>query len=79
MSALVSVRLNDELFKDLKNKAGILHLSQTEYIRQAIERMNTKTEQELRSKRLAKASLRVRSESMKINKEFSEVEDDPES
>lgn len=78
MTSLISIRLNDELREAVKTNAHQLHLSQTDYIRKAIERMNLETERRLRTKRLKQASLRVRSESMKINAEFSEIEDDPE-
>lgn len=74
----VSIRLDDELFQAMKDKAHILHLSQTDYIRRAIEHMNVETERHERKKRLKRASLRVREESMKINAEFGEIEHDPE-
>lgn len=76
--ALVSIRLNDELFQDMKAKAHVLHLSQTNYIRRAIEHMNDDIERRRRKERLTQASLRVREESMKINTEFSEIDYDPE-
>ena len=78
MSSLISIRLQDEIFNTMKAKAAHLHLSQTEYIRTAIERMNHETEQLERTQRLRQASLRVRKESMEINAEFSKVEHDPE-
>lgn len=77
MTALVSIRLNDALLHEMKAKAQVLHLSQTDYIRRAIERMNDETEKQERGQRLTQASLHVRKESMKINAEFSEIEDDP--
>jgi Arc/MetJ-type ribon-helix-helix transcriptional regulator len=78
MTSLVSIRLNDELLQKMKAKAHVLHLSQTDYIRKAIELMNDETEKRERTKRLQHASLRVRKESMKINTEFSDIEYDPE-
>lgn len=77
MKALVSVRLSEPLIHSLNQYAHALHLSQTEYIRQAIELMNREVERKKRVERLVKASLRVRKESMKINAEFSEIEHDP--
>lgn len=77
MPSLISIRINPELLQATKANANRLHLSQTEYIRQAIEMMNKKTEKEMRRKRLQEASLLVRQESMTINAEFSEIEDDP--
>lgn len=79
MTSLVSIRMNDKLLKEMKTNAHRLQLSQTEYIRKAIEHMNNEIERQERKKKLKNASLRVRKESMKINAEFSEIEDDPES
>lgn len=79
MTSLVSIRINDKLLQTIKVNAHLLHLSQTEYIRQAIERMNAETESQKRKERLKKASFLVRKESMKINAEFEAIEHDPES
>lgn len=77
MSSLLSVRLDDTLFHGLKANARLLNLSQTDYVRAAIEHMNEETERQMRAQRLKKASLRVRKESMKINAEFGKIEHDP--
>jgi hypothetical protein len=79
MTSLVSIRINDKLLQETKANSIRLHLSQTDYIRKAIERMNSETESQERKRRLVNASLRIRSESMKINIEFSRIEHDPES
>ncbi len=78
MSALVSIRMNDSLFETMRNMASILHLSQTDYIRQAIEHMNEEASRQARAHRLQQASLKTRSESMSVNAEFSDIEHDPE-
>lgn len=78
MSSLVSIRLDDDLFRELKEKADTLHVTQTDYIRRAITFMNKRIEKRERRKRIQRASLRVREESMKVNAEFSEIEYDPE-
>lgn len=78
MTALISIRLSDKLFQDMKAKAQEAHLSQTEYIRQAIELMNEKIEKKEREQRLKQASLQVREESMKVNDEWGKIEHDPE-
>lgn len=78
MTSLVSVRLSDELLQTMRTQAQLLHLSQTDYIRQAIEHMNHETQLQLRKQRLERASLRVRGESMKINAELSDIDHDPE-
>lgn len=73
----ISIRLNDKLVDDLKSKSELLRISQSDYIRRAIELMNKMTEKRERKRRLREASLRVRKESMKINAEFSGIEHDP--
>lgn len=77
MTGQISIRVNDKTLEALKANAHLLHLSQTEYIRKAIEQMNTEIEKQERKNRLKNASLLVRKESMRINAEFSEIENDP--
>lgn len=76
MSSLVSIRLNDTLRHAMSTSAQLCHLTQTEYIRMAIEHMNVEIEKQAREERLKNASLRVRQESMQVNREFSEIEHD---
>ena len=75
---LISIRLSDDLMKKLRSQAKYLHLTQTEYIRKAIECMNQAMEKKARRTRLMRASLRVRKNSKRINAEFNEIEHDPE-
>ena len=76
--ATISIRVQDDILKDAKEKARALHVPRSEYIRQAIVAMNEKVEAELRRKRIIQASKRVRKESMKINAEFAAIEGDPD-
>ncbi len=76
--SLVSIRLGDKLLIEVKNRAQLLHLSQTEYIRKAIEHMNEEVSKQERKQRLIQASLKVRGESMDVNQDFSRIEHDPE-
>lgn len=76
--SMISLRLSQPLLEAMRAKAASLHLSQTEYIREAIIRMNAEAEKIERTKQLIKASQLVRQESMIINKEFDEIEQDPE-
>lgn len=78
MTTLLSIRIQESVLQNLKVNAERLQLTQTEYIRQAIEKMNHDTEKADRRKRLQRASLKVQGESLKVNAEFSELEDDPE-
>ncbi|MFN3234344.1 MAG: CopG family transcriptional regulator [Gammaproteobacteria bacterium] len=72
----ITVRLPDQLMREVEGKAKLLHLAKTAYIRRAIERMNQAIELEEQKKRLQKASKKVRKDSMRINKEFEAFEGD---
>lgn len=76
--SVITLRLPDRLMQDLENHARLAQLKRSEYIRQAIERLNADMVLVERTERLKKASLLVRKESMKINKEFDEIEHDIE-
>jgi Arc/MetJ-type ribon-helix-helix transcriptional regulator len=76
--SLISIRLTDSLLHETKAKAETLHLSQTEYIRKAIEHMNDEISRQERKEQLQQASFRVRNQSRRINHEFSQIEHDPE-
>lgn len=73
----ISLMLSDELLKTSGQCAKLLQLSRAEYIRRAIARMNSNTRRQLRAKRLADASRKVRLESMRVNSEFEDIEHDP--
>ena len=74
----ISLKLPDDLAKASGECARALHLSRAEYIRRPIEQMNRETRAQLRARRLAEASHKVREESMRVNAEFAAVERDPD-
>jgi metal-responsive CopG/Arc/MetJ family transcriptional regulator len=74
----VTVRLPDQLFKELDDKSKKLNISRALYVRKALEHLNQEIDVQQRRERLKKISLKVRSESMKVNAEFSEIEDAPD-
>jgi metal-responsive CopG/Arc/MetJ family transcriptional regulator len=74
----ISLRLPDNLLREVEERAGDLHVPRAEYVRRALERMNREVLQQKRRTRLMEISLRVREESMNVNAEFSEVEHEPE-
>jgi predicted transcriptional regulator len=76
--SLVSVRLADDLLNEMKTRAQSLHMSQTDYIRKAIEHMNQEVLKHQRKQKIIQASLKVRGESILVNTEFSRIEHDPE-
>ena len=53
-------------------------MPRAEYIRRALERMNDEAEKKERAERMARASLKVRKESMRVNAEFARIERDPD-
>ena len=74
----ISLKLPDDLLRASGECAAALRLSRSEYIRCAIERMNRETRKQLRARRLAEVSRRVRDESMWVNAEFAAIERDPD-
>ena len=75
----ISIRLPKQLLKKTDELVRELKIPRTEYVRMAIEHVNKEVEVELRRSHLMNVSQRVREESMKINAEFNEVENDPQS
>jgi len=69
-----SVRLPENLMKEVDAGAKALHVPRSEYVRLAISRMNRDVAAEERRKRLQLVSERVRDESMRICAEFDAVE-----
>ena len=74
----ISLKLSTDLLKASERCAEALRLSRAEYIRRAIARMNRETHNQMRAKRLAEASRKVRKESMRVNAEFAAIERDPD-
>lgn len=74
---LISFKLPARLRSESRRVAEALGLTQSEYMRRAIEEMNRKVLSQLRAERLAEVSRRVRDESMKVNAEFAATEHDP--
>lgn len=74
----ISLKLPQDVLETSRRCADTLHLSRSAYIRRAIERMNRQTQALLRAKRLADASKKVRKESMRVNREFAAIEQDPD-
>lgn len=76
--SLFSIRLNNQLINETKERAKILNMSESKYIRIAIEHMNEEVLRREFNQKLKKASLLVRKESQLVNDEFSQIEYDPE-
>ena len=74
----ISIRLPDDLLREVDCRAAELQIPRAEYLRRAILSMNRETHGRLRRTRLMEASARVRKESMAVNREFAEIENDPE-
>lgn len=74
----LSLRLPDELLHEVDTYAEQLHLPRAAYVRKALEQMNAAVSAQQRRTRLMEASLKVRGESMRVNDEFSVIEDAPD-
>lgn len=74
--SVLSIRLPDKLLYALDHGAAALHLQRAAYIRKAIELMNKMVFENESKQKLIQASLRVREDSMRVNAEFSEIEND---
>jgi len=74
----ISLKLPDDLLQASGRCAAALKVSRAAYIRRALERMNRETRAELRARRLAEVSRKVRGESMRVNADFARIEHDPD-
>ena len=74
----ISIRLPDDLLRELDLRAAELQIPRAEYLRRAILSMNQETRSRQQRIRLMEVSTRVREESMAVNREFEEIENDPE-
>ena len=70
----VSMRLPDELLREMDKRAAELDIPRTEYIRRAILAMNRALADAKRRDRLKRVSLKVRAESMTVNAQFAAIE-----
>ena len=73
----ISLKLPENLIKASTSCAEALRISRAEYIRRALELMNRETKAMIHAKRLVNASKKVRKESMRVNAEFSALEENP--
>ncbi len=74
----ISLKLPPDLLKTSDRCAKALGVPRAEYIRRALERMNREAEARARAERMARASRKVRRESMRVNAEFAATERDPD-
>ena len=74
----ISLKLPEELLLASARCAKTLGIPRAEYIRRAIERMNREAEAQARAERIARASRKVRRESLRVNADFAAIERDPD-
>ena len=75
--ATLTLRLPDDLMHEVDVCAEEMYISRVAYVCKALEKMNAATHTQLRRARLMEASLKARSESMRVNTDFDAVEDAP--
>ena len=73
----ISLKLPEHVLDSSDRCARALGITRAEYIRRAIERMNREAEARALAERMARASRKVRKESMRVNAELAAVERDP--
>ena len=66
----VLLKLDDKLFEETEKQVKELKMSRNGYIKEALEKYNRLVERKQVELQLAKESLLVREESMRINKDF---------
>jgi predicted transcriptional regulator len=74
----ISLKLPEDLLERSGKCAMELRMTRAAYVRTALDRMNHRVNKELRAKRLADVSRRVRIESLKVNAEFAAIEREPD-
>jgi metal-responsive CopG/Arc/MetJ family transcriptional regulator len=74
----ISLKLPERLLAVSDRYAKALGIPRAEYIRRALERMNDEAETRARAERMARASRKVRKESMRVNAEFARLRYDPD-
>ncbi len=73
----ISLKLPGDRLETSDRCAKALGIPRAEYIRRAIERMNREAEERARAERMARASHKVRRESLRVNAELARIERDP--
>ena len=73
---VISLTLSEQLLDLSDECAAALRLSRADYVRRALDRMNSYTQARMRADRLHAASQQVREESMRVNAEFDAIERD---
>lgn len=74
--SIMTIRLSNELLSETKKSSKMLRLTHTAYVRSAIMKMNQAVLADKKKRQLQSASLKVRNESMKVNKEFDAIDYD---
>jgi predicted transcriptional regulator len=74
----ISLKLPEDLEEASRCCARTLRLSRAAYIRLAVEKLNREMQSQERARRLAEVSRKVRGEGMRVNREFSAMERDPD-
>jgi len=74
----ISLKLPEELLESSDRYAKAMGIPRAQYIRLALEKMNREAEQRALAEQMARASRKVRKESMRVNAEFARLRYDPD-
>jgi metal-responsive CopG/Arc/MetJ family transcriptional regulator len=74
----ITINIPENMLITADENASMLNIKRSEYIRKALEAMNRQVLKNQKYARLQNLSKIVRTESIKVNKEFGEIEHDVE-
>lgn len=72
----ISLKLQDQIFKEAEHLLGSLKMSRNKYINEAIDFYNKHQKRKLLEEQLERESLLVSDDSMEVLKEFEALEDE---
>jgi predicted transcriptional regulator len=78
MSKILSLKLRDEIFREMEKTTSRLKLPRNAYINEAVAHYNRLQRRRALGEQLARASAAVMDESMRVLKEFEAIDEVPE-
>ena len=76
MSKAISLKINDDIFKETEDLVTKMHVPRNSYINHAINYYNRMVKRNLLKKQYLKESTMVRHSSLAVNAEFAQLDDE---
>ncbi len=76
MSKAISLKINEEIFEETETILKKMHMPRNSYINRAIAFYNTAMKRRMLKKQFAEESRMVSKNSLEINREFEDMEDE---